>query len=217
MNDAGDIDSGPNDLQNYPILNRVEPSMTGASIHGSLNSLPNTSFVLEFFYGDTCDDTGYGEGWYPLGCTSVVTDNNGNADFMLTVAISIPQEAFVTATSRNTATGSTSEFSPCFYVFDMNLMVALSSDQLVLAWSSVPPTVEYWIYGAPNDPHFEAGLTPPFAHRLAITTDTQWASSNGIGDPNSNWTYEIVAIGVSGYALCRSNHSGEQDYEWELP
>ncbi|HET6262952.1 MAG TPA: hypothetical protein VFG99_12045, partial [Chloroflexia bacterium] len=70
VNDALDPDDGPNKVQNYPVLSA---SSTQSQIKGSLNSLPNTTFTIEFFTNDTCDATGYGEGKTFLGTTVVST------------------------------------------------------------------------------------------------------------------------------------------------
>ena len=46
-NDAGDVDSGANNLQNFPILTLATSGST--TIEGTLNSTANTLFRLEFF------------------------------------------------------------------------------------------------------------------------------------------------------------------------
>ena len=57
-NDPLDADTGPNNLQNYPVLTGA----TQTTVAGTLNSTPNTTFTLEFFSNTECDPSGYGEG-----------------------------------------------------------------------------------------------------------------------------------------------------------
>jgi hypothetical protein len=74
-NDPGDADSGPNNLQNYPVLT----SATETAIAGTLNSTPNTTFTLEFFSNTECDPSGYGEGetFQPTTAPATVTTDAG--------------------------------------------------------------------------------------------------------------------------------------------
>ena len=51
-NDVGDGDAGPNNLQNYPVLTSVTNSGGMTHIAGTLNSLANTTFRIEFFSSD---------------------------------------------------------------------------------------------------------------------------------------------------------------------
>jgi hypothetical protein len=62
LNDAGDGDSGANNLQNYPFLSAVTPNGGDLEITGNLSSTANTAFRLEFFANALCDSSGYGEG-----------------------------------------------------------------------------------------------------------------------------------------------------------
>ena len=79
-NDAADPDLGPNKLQNYPVIDAV---VVGAStrVVGSLNSIPNTEFTLDFYANSVADPSGYGEGERWLGSTLVTTDAGGDATF----------------------------------------------------------------------------------------------------------------------------------------
>jgi len=47
-NDSGDLDPGPNELQNKPIIGRATTGLAGTIIKGSLNSTPNETFMVEF-------------------------------------------------------------------------------------------------------------------------------------------------------------------------
>ncbi len=111
-NDPMDDDYGPNGLQNYPVLNIIERMPGSTNVSGSLNSVKNTAYTLEFFSSPTCGPSGNGEGANYLGSTVVHTDNNGNADFNVNLSITITSTDFVTATATDPA-GSTSEFSAC--------------------------------------------------------------------------------------------------------
>ncbi|RPI91576.1 MAG: right-handed parallel beta-helix repeat-containing protein, partial [Chloroflexi bacterium] len=108
-NDPGDTDEGANNLQNYPEISSVLPT----SVQGTLNSIPNTTFVLDFYRQEICDSSHYGEGEIPLDTTTtalVTTDVNGNAAFSF--EFTTPVSGFVTATAT-APDGSTSEFSAC--------------------------------------------------------------------------------------------------------
>ena len=106
-NDAGDADSGANDLQNYPVITRAH---TG-QIVGSFNTTPNSEFVIDYYSVSSCNASGNGEGRNPLGSDiQVVTDQNGNAN--LNFAPSSVPAGFVTATATRAGSG-TSEFSKC--------------------------------------------------------------------------------------------------------
>ena len=105
-NDAGDGDTGPNLLQNYPVLSITPGS---SSITGSLDSRPSRTYTLEFFASDSCDPSGYGEGKEYLGSVSVSLNASGNGSFSFSGA---PAGKVITATATD-PDGNTSEFSAC--------------------------------------------------------------------------------------------------------
>lgn len=114
INDNGDPDTGGNNLQNYPIITFAQSYANGTTrVQGMLNSNPNTTFTLDFYYSSAADPTGYGEGEFYLGAASVATDANGDATFDVTLLVTIPPNQFVTATATH-ADGGTSEFSLAF-------------------------------------------------------------------------------------------------------
>src|SRR5205085_5794540 len=80
-NDAGDADSGPNNLQNFPVITFVNAQSSSVNIQGTFNSAANQTFTLEFFGNTAVDSTGYGEGRNFLGTTQVTTNASGNATF----------------------------------------------------------------------------------------------------------------------------------------
>jgi hypothetical protein len=109
-NDPGDMDDGPNLLQNFPVLSSAVSTGGTTTISGTLNSLPQTAFRIEFFSNEACDPSGFGEGASPLGSADVTTDPAGNASFTLPASLAPRQLVTATATDPD---GNTSEFSPC--------------------------------------------------------------------------------------------------------
>ncbi len=113
-NDPGDADASPNGLQNFPVLTAVAGSAGITSASGSLNSLANTAFRVEFF-ANTRPGGPDGEAY--LGFVDVTTDGAGNATINVPNLAALPAGTLsVTATATNLATGDTSEFSAAFAI-----------------------------------------------------------------------------------------------------
>lgn len=106
-NDLGDADIGPNNRQNFPLLTaaRILPG-PGFSIKGTLNSLPNTTYRIEFFGNSALDSSLHGEGQTYLGSINVTTNANGDASFDDPVT----SGGLITSTATDSA-GNTSQFS----------------------------------------------------------------------------------------------------------
>jgi hypothetical protein len=89
-NDALDADTGPNNLQNFPVLTAVMTNgASSATVAGSLNSAPSTTYRVELFASSAADPTGFGEGERYLGFATVSTDAAGNAVFGATVPAAV--------------------------------------------------------------------------------------------------------------------------------
>lgn len=110
-NDNGDIDTGANNLQNYPVIGSISSTNNGTELTGKLNSLPKTSYKIEFFSSPNTKGSGADEGMNFLGSTNVRTDRNGDVNFEFTTDDAISNTEVVTATATNLKTGDTSEFS----------------------------------------------------------------------------------------------------------
>jgi hypothetical protein len=98
-NDTGDGDTGPNNLQNFPVLSAAATDGVG-SVHfaGSLNSAASTVYRVEFFASSAPDPTGFGEGQRYLGFTSVTTNTSGNAVIGASLGAGLIAGELVTAT-----------------------------------------------------------------------------------------------------------------------
>ncbi|MCA9219589.1 MAG: right-handed parallel beta-helix repeat-containing protein, partial [Planctomycetales bacterium] len=114
-NDLGDVDTGPNDLQNFPVLATAAANGSAAVIGGSLTSTPNRSFRVEFFASDDVDGDGFGEGQRYLGFTTVMTGADGVAEFSVSLSGDASGGDWITATATEDLGGGlyggTSEFS----------------------------------------------------------------------------------------------------------
>ena len=108
-NDPGDTDTGPNNLQNFPILSFVEGGEY-LSVDGSLNSTPNSTFTIEFFSNPQGSFGSGRDGKTFLGWAPVTTDAGGNVGYSMTVGAPVGIGQLITATAT-AADGSTSEFS----------------------------------------------------------------------------------------------------------
>jgi Astacin (Peptidase family M12A) len=114
-NDPADADNGPNKLQNYPVLTFAN---SAAVIQGSLNSVANKPYRIDFFSSPAADASGFGEGQTWIGVVNLTTDGTGNATFNQDFPGSLTPGSVVTATATGTGTGGsgTSEFSAAITV-----------------------------------------------------------------------------------------------------
>ena len=114
LNDALDSDTGPNGLQNYPVIEGI--SGTG-QIVGTVSSTPSSFYAVELFQSPTCDPSGYGEAATFVGTANTTTDGAGDGSFAVTPLVPLSVGSFLTATAT-AANGSTSELSECFLVVE---------------------------------------------------------------------------------------------------
>lgn len=109
-NDPGDTDTGPDGLQNFPVITNAIGGNIGTLIQGNFNSLPDQNYFLDFYCSPDADPSGYGEGAFYLGSAAVTTDASGNAGFSFTNGFFDRAGQYITATATS-ASGDTSEFS----------------------------------------------------------------------------------------------------------
>ena len=101
-NDPKDPDTGPNGLQNFPVVTSVGK----IAIKGTLSSRPGTTYTVQLF----SNPAGTDEGKTLVGQASVTTDGSGNASFSVKPSSEVAKGQNVTATVTDPE-GNTSEFS----------------------------------------------------------------------------------------------------------
>jgi hypothetical protein len=114
-NDNCDVDTGPNDLQNYPVITSVISGGGNTTVQGSLNSAESTTFRVEFFDNTECDSLGNGEGQTFIGSANIPTDASCNGIINVTLSVTLQSGHVVTATATD-PNNNTSEFSGCVIV-----------------------------------------------------------------------------------------------------
>lgn len=96
----------------------------------------------------------------------------------------------------------------------LRLSVSLQAGTLLLSWTPHPDAASYWVFGAENLPYFSPGVTPPYQYRVAVLPPgtLQWASPQGVGQPESNWSYLVMAVNPQEQEIGRSITVGEFDF-----
>ena len=116
-NDAGDGDTGANNLQNFPVLSSAQVvSSTQIQVAGTLGSTGSSYYRIEFFSSTAQDGTGYGEGQTYLGFVNVTTNASGTASFNTTLTATVSAGSYISATATKsnitfTTFTDTSEFA----------------------------------------------------------------------------------------------------------
>ena len=224
-NDSGDVDTGANNLQNFPVLSSVRVvSGTQLAVTGTLNSTASSYYRIEFFASTSADATGYGEGQRYLGFVNVSTDGSGNAAFNTTLTATLAAGETVSATAtKSNATYSTftdtSEFSQNTVAFEGMALWRTSGDS--------SPNLRIWDGTAFASADNSSGIGSLSSLRAAeaptrdeiivigrntlsnivgeIWNGTSWSAlpSNPLGtySPASPWMADVAYESVSGNAM----------------
>ena len=184
-NDPGDVDTGPNNLQNFPVVQSVAVSGGMVQITGTLNSIASTTFNLEFFSNEHISPLGSGEGQNFLGAASVTTNASGNGSFDVSFPIGTGAP-HVTATATD-PDGNTSEFSTALgqllnistrlrVLTGDNVLIGgfiiLGPDSKQVVIRGIGPSLGVFVAGALADPTLELHASDG----TVIATNNNWKS-----------------------------------------
>jgi titin len=134
-NDPKDPDTGANNLQNHPELVTF---LSGSTVSGFLDSIPNAEFTVDIYASRWCDPSGHGGGEIYLGSAIVTTDAYGVATFSTLLPGVAPEGWYAVATATDSA-GSTSEFSQCIEVLSELIFSDGFDSGGTTIWSAVMP------------------------------------------------------------------------------
>jgi hypothetical protein len=70
LNDLGDADAGPNNLQNFPVLLAAVDNGASTTVTGTVDMASPTLATIEIYANDTPDPSGFGEGQTFVGSTT---------------------------------------------------------------------------------------------------------------------------------------------------
>lgn len=126
-NQASNPVSGPNHLQNYPVLSsavRVSGSTPMTVVEGTLHSAPGNTYRIDVYYATGCDFSapGRGSAAAPLGRDPVFTNASGDTSFSISVPAINPTFGLggISATATSSS-GDTSEVGNCVLEVPANL------------------------------------------------------------------------------------------------
>ena len=212
-NDSGDADTGPNRLQNFPVLTSAVANGTSTTVQGTFNARPNFDYLFHFFSNTAADPSGNGEGGTWLAEEVIRTDGSGNASFVVSLPTSIPPGQSITSTatlSDLAATSAerdgTSEFSNAQVV--EGLGVSPPSQLLNISTRLRVQTGEnvliggFIITGSEAKKVIIRGIGPSLAQFFSGTLDDptlELFQGNTLLESNDNWVdrrAEIEATGI---------------------
>jgi hypothetical protein len=199
LNDLGDVDTGANDLQNFPVLSAAARNGDLVTVQGTLNSLANTTFRIRFC-GMASPVNSFG------GCDqgqigthlTVLTNAQGNASFSAVLAL--PEGGLAThvsATAARALSASTdegSEFSSNRVITENNSPPVFSPNANGFSRQAGSSDASAVVFGSVSD------LETPLANLQIAATTGGTASAFSISASNVNGS---VQGSVS--ALCNAS------------
>lgn len=132
--------SGGNRLQNFPVLADAASGIN-TRVRGSLTSLPNQSYRVQFFSNPACQATGigrgYGEGQVFLGEAIIAANSTCTNSFTAILPVAVPPGYVITATASNPY-NNTSEFSACLPVSPLPMLTftLVGGTQIAFSWTN---------------------------------------------------------------------------------
>ena len=107
--------TGPDNLENFPILASAVTQGGTTTVRGTLQSTPDSSFQAQFFSSPTASANGYGQGKVYLGQATVNTNSSGIGSFVFSPTTQVPVGQVIAATAIDGQNNST-EFSKAITV-----------------------------------------------------------------------------------------------------
>ena len=198
-NDNCDVDTGPNNLQNYPVITSVISGGGSTNIQGSLNSVPDTTFRVEFFDNPQCDPFANGEGQTFIGSVDIPTGANCNATINVTLPVTVQSGHVVTATATD-PNNNTSEFSACRVVVQATPTPTPTATASPTATPTATATATVTATQTPTPTPIRPTPTPtPTATATPSTTPFNCVLGQGYWKNHAEWPVTELQLGNNTY------------------
>jgi Tol biopolymer transport system component len=213
-NDPGDADTGPNNLQNFPVLQSANTAGGGLTIQGTLGSTPSTNFTLEFYRAGTNCAAGLNRAGTFIGSAQIATGASGTIAFTVNFASPIAAGEFVSATATDSA-ANTSEVSACLLV-SANLFISgaitdsnnapLANAEVRLSGSQQTSvlTGSNGAYAFTNLPTGGNYSVTPVKTNFTFSPPVRSFNNLAASSPNQNFTGTRI-FNISGHVMSRVN------------
>lgn len=130
-NDPLDADTGPNGMQNFPVLKSAQASGAGIRVEGEIDLPAAGGVAIDFYASSACDPSGHGEGKVFLGTLPRYFEQAGVNQFVLDLPLDDSSLRQITATA--TGVDGTSEFSACFAASGFDPITTIEAPKRVRA------------------------------------------------------------------------------------
>ena len=138
LNDADDVDTGPNDLLNFPVVTGAVESGGVVTVEFDLD-VPAGDYRIEVFTNPSgVDPSGFGEGKTFRNTTTITHTGGGAASFQINYLGAAGDVITLTATEESAGPiyGATSEFSASVLVTGENTIVVANADPVVAEYET---------------------------------------------------------------------------------
>ena len=215
-NDAGDVDTGSNNLQNFPVLSAAARNETEIGVYGDLNASPNAGYAIDFYSNSVCDASGNGEGKAWFGYAIAFTDATGEASISGSFPATELVGSFITAaaTANPNLDGSTSEFSACMEAAtlpDLELPEGISVNEGGMATYDVvlaeQPSEDVTVYLMSGDGAVATVATSSLPFNVDNWDTPQTVTVTGVADANATDSntdiLQVIVHGGNNYNVGR--------------
>jgi FG-GAP-like repeat/HYR domain len=219
-NDDKDGDTGPNDLQNFPVLtgavvtgtasaDEVSALAQSVTVSVSFNSTPNQNFFLQFFIGGgdcTCKTAScLGSLPLPLADPMQVTtgaDGNFSSNFTFPMPTGASSTGFVNATATS-LNGSTSELSQCVALGTQgNCAPICPANQTKDAGAASSVQVTYPDAALPGGcPGVTVSCAPPSGSTFPVGVTTVTCTAKEGANTRGTCSFNVTVTGPPGPAI----------------
>ncbi len=183
-NDAGDVDAGPNNTQNFPVLTSASTTGTQIMLAGTLDTNASRYYRIEFYSNAVQDPSGNGEADSLLGSLNVMTNASGTASFSTVLNVAVPEGRFVTATAT-----------------ESDVLYTTFTDTSEMGPNVVATTVS----GAPTAPTVSGGSLT-WQNAASVTVSASGSTAFG-GGPVAGYEYRTSTNGGSTWSTATAGSS----------